>query len=35
VLTVVDADLFKVKLLRGFGRSKAFGCGLMLVRPVA
>jgi CRISPR system Cascade subunit CasE len=35
VLTVKDTDLFKTKLLRGFGRSKAFGCGLMLVRPVA
>jgi CRISPR system Cascade subunit CasE len=34
VLTVADAALFKAKLLRGFGRSKAFGCGLMLVRPV-
>ena len=35
VLIVADIDLFKAKLLRGFGRSKAFGCGLMLVRPVA
>ena len=35
MLTVAEAGLFKAKLLRGFGRSKAFGCGLMLVRPVA
>jgi CRISPR system Cascade subunit CasE len=32
VLTVRDPDLFIDKLARGFGRGKAFGLGLMLVR---
>lgn len=34
VLTVRDPQAFKARLARGFGRFKAFGCGLMLVRPV-
>lgn len=34
MLTVVDAPLFRQALLRGFGRAKAFGCGLMLIRRV-
>lgn len=31
-LTVSDSDLFNKCLIRGLGRSKAFGCGLLLVR---
>jgi len=31
-LTVTDGERFFVRLLAGFGRAKAFGCGLMLVR---
>ena len=34
VLTVTDSDLFTKMLFTGIGRSKAFGCGLMLVRRV-
>ena len=32
VLVVSDPDLFLQSLARGFGRAKAFGCGLMLIR---
>lgn len=32
-LTVTDARLFEAALCRGIGRAKAFGCGLVLVRP--
>lgn len=32
VLTVTDPDAFTMALARGFGRAKAFGCGLMLIR---
>jgi len=31
-LTVTDPIAFMEKLLRGFGRAKAFGCGLMMIR---
>lgn len=31
-LTVVDPELFLDNLARGFGRARAFGCGLMLIR---
>lgn len=31
-LIVTDPGLFLAKLRKGFGREKAFGCGLMLVR---
>ena len=31
-LTVTDPSALTEKLLRGFGRAKAFGCGLMMVR---
>lgn len=31
-LTVTDPDLFLRHLALGFGRAKAFGCGLMLIR---
>lgn len=31
-LEVTDADVFNAMLLQGLGRSKAFGCGLMLIR---
>jgi len=34
VLTVTDADRFVDVLLHGLGPAKAFGCGLLLVRPV-
>lgn len=34
VLEVRDPGLFVENLLRGFGRAKAFGCGLMLIRRV-
>ncbi len=32
LLTVSEPDVFTNALLTGFGRAKAFGCGLMLVR---
>ena len=32
VLEVVDPAVFVEHLARGFGRAKAFGCGLMLIR---
>lgn len=34
VLTVIDPGLFLNQLQKGFGRSKALGCGLMLIRPI-
>ena len=34
LLTVADTDRFKQALMRGIGPEKAFGCGLLLVRPV-
>lgn len=33
-LTVTDIDLFNQALFNGIGKSKAFGCGLLLVRRV-
>lgn len=35
VLAVTDSDKFRTSLLQGIGRSKAFGCGLLLVRPAS
>lgn len=32
VIEVADPALFLPKLMQGFGRAKAFGCGLMLIR---
>lgn len=32
ILSVTDSDRFYHTLMKGIGRSKAFGCGLMLVR---
>ncbi len=32
VLEVVSPDVFLEALVRGFGKAKAFGCGLMLIR---
>ncbi len=32
-LIVTDAERFAITLARGIGRAKAFGCGLLLVRP--
>jgi CRISPR system Cascade subunit CasE len=34
LLTVQDPALFLAALAAGFGRSRAFGCGLMLIRRV-
>ena len=34
LLEVTDADRFIKPMARGFGRAKAFGCGLMLIRRV-
>lgn len=33
ILEVVEPDAFLHRVQRGFGRSKAYGCGLMLLRP--
>lgn len=33
-LTVTDPERFAEQLLSGFGRARAFGCGLMLVAPL-
>ncbi|MBU3890988.1 type I-E CRISPR-associated protein Cas6/Cse3/CasE [Methylosinus sp. KRF6] len=33
-LTIVEPELFLESLARGFGRARAFGCGLMLIRRV-
>lgn len=32
---VVDADALRSALYRGVGHAKAFGCGLLLIRPVS
>ena len=32
ILSVTDPDLFTSMLFKGIGKSKAFGCGLMLIR---
>ena len=32
VLEVTDPDVFLARLEKGFGRARAFGCGLMLIR---
>lgn len=34
VLTVTDAEKLKAALFTGVGKAKAYGCGLLLVRPV-
>ncbi|MDY0207746.1 MAG: type I-E CRISPR-associated protein Cas6/Cse3/CasE [Pseudomonas sp.] len=34
VLTVKEPELFLTQYVKGFGRAKALGCGLMLIRPV-
>lgn len=33
-LEIQDARLFYEQMIKGFGKQKAFGCGLMLVRPL-
>lgn len=33
VLQVNDPALFLQRLLQGYGKSRAFGCGLMMIRP--
>ncbi len=35
VLEVTDPERFLAKLAQGFGKGKAFGCGLMLIRRVS
>jgi CRISPR system Cascade subunit CasE len=32
VLEVTEPQAFVAAVLRGFGKAKAFGCGLMLIR---
>ncbi|MCV6612122.1 MAG: type I-E CRISPR-associated protein Cas6/Cse3/CasE [Amphritea sp.] len=34
ILTVTDPELFLKTLNQGIGKARAFGCGLMLVRPI-
>jgi CRISPR system Cascade subunit CasE len=34
VLTVIDPNVFLAALVRGFGRAKAYGCGLMLIARI-
>lgn len=34
ILTVQNPEVFVSRLRQGFGRSKALGCGLMLIRPI-
>ena len=34
VLTVIDPERFIKAVTQGFGRARAFGCGLMLLRRV-
>ena len=34
ILTITDPDLFRRTLFHGLGPAKAFGCGLMMVRPL-
>ena len=33
-IEITDADFFKEKICEGIGRSKAFGCGLMLLKRI-
>jgi CRISPR system Cascade subunit CasE len=33
-LTVADPEVFISSYTHGFGRAKAMGCGLMLIRPI-
>lgn len=33
-LEIKDPEVFLEQMLKGFGKQKAFGCGLMLVRPL-
>lgn len=33
ILEIVDPGRFNAQMLQGFGKGKAFGCGLMLIRP--
>ena len=35
VLEITDPERFLAKLRQGFGRARAFGCGLMLIRRVS
>lgn len=34
ILTVIDPELFQHALIKGIGKSKAFGCGLILIKKV-
>ena len=33
VLVVNEPTLFLQRLIQGYGKSRAFGCGLMLIKP--
>lgn len=33
IVRLIDVEAFTTRLSRGFGRARAFGCGLMLIRP--
>lgn len=33
-LTITNAEAFTSRLKKGFGKAKAFGCGLMLIKPL-
>ena len=33
-LTIHDPEAFRIAIGRGFGRARAFGCGLMLIAPL-
>jgi CRISPR system Cascade subunit CasE len=35
VLEVIEPKRFLAKLAQGFGRARAFGCGLMLIRRMS
>ncbi len=35
ILTVTDIDLFRKALFSGIGKSKAFGCGLLLIKRIS
>ena len=34
ILRITDSERFLQQYAKGFGRAKAFGCGLMLIRPI-
>lgn len=34
ILTITDAELFREVLTQGFGKEKAYGCGMMTIIPI-